>query len=73
MAEGSVRRISLNRPKALHALNLEMVNCILKALEEWENDSSRIIVIDAQKVPEKNVFCAGGDVVSKILFLSGCE
>lgn len=53
-------RIRLNRPKALHALNLEMCEAMLSALEAWRDDVSvHAILIDHA---EGRGFCAGGDI-----------
>lgn len=52
--------ITLNRPKALNALNLSMVKKILPTLQKWDNEKSLVIVKGAG---EKS-FCAGGDVKS---------
>lgn len=52
--------ITLNRPKALNALNISMVKKILPALKEYESQVRMVIV---EGVGEK-AFCAGGDVKS---------
>ncbi|HYM18061.1 MAG TPA: enoyl-CoA hydratase/isomerase family protein [Micropepsaceae bacterium] len=58
--EGELGRITLNRPKALNALNLEMCSSMLRQLHEWALDPAvRAVVIDA--VPGR-AFCAGGDL-----------
>jgi enoyl-CoA hydratase len=58
--EGKVGRIRLNRPKALHALNLGMCTDMLAALVEWrDNDEVRAIMLDHA---EGRGFCAGGDI-----------
>lgn len=49
---------TLNRPKALNAVNFEMVEKVLAAVNKWQNTMSLIIVKGAG---EKS-FCAGGDV-----------
>jgi len=52
-------RIRLNRPKALNALDLEMVTRIKAAVEDFGADPLvHLLLIDA---PERG-FCAGGDV-----------
>lgn len=57
---GSVGRITLNRPKALNALNQGMVDAMTKALLEWRDDASvKAVVVDGEG--EKG-FCAGGDI-----------
>ncbi|MEG8039761.1 enoyl-CoA hydratase/isomerase family protein [Sphingomonas sp. LR60] len=60
IVEGPVGRIRLNRPKALHALNTEMCQNILDALEAWRGEAAvRCVVIDHA---EGRGFCAGGDI-----------
>lgn len=60
--EGLAGRLRLNRPKALHSLNRQMVRDMASALLEWRNDPDvRIILIDHA---EGRGFCAGGDVVT---------
>ncbi len=58
--QGEAGLITLNRPKALNALNLTMVREMRRALDAWEQDPSvtRIVV---QGAGEK-AFCAGGDI-----------
>jgi len=59
--EGLAGRLRLNRPKALHSLNRQMVRDMAEALIEWRDDPDvRIILIDHA---EGRGFCAGGDVV----------
>ena len=60
--EGLAGRLRLNRPKALHSLNRQMVRDMSSALLEWRSDPDvRIILIDHA---EGRGFCAGGDVVT---------
>ena len=60
--EGLAGRLRLNRPKALHSLNRQMVRDMASALHEWRDDPDvRIILIDHA---EGRGFCAGGDVVT---------
>ena len=60
--DGCAGRLSLNRPKALHALNLAMVQAMTRALLDWRSDPAvRIVLIDHA---EGRGFCAGGDVVA---------
>ncbi|QRM27512.1 enoyl-CoA hydratase/isomerase family protein [Microvirga sp. VF16] len=58
--QGEAGLITLNRPKALNALTLNMVREIRRALDAWAQDPSvtRIVV---QGAGEK-AFCAGGDI-----------
>lgn len=50
--------VTLNRPKALNALNLEMVNEMYPTLRKWETQKKLVIV----KGTGEKAFCAGGDV-----------
>jgi enoyl-CoA hydratase len=60
--QGLAGRLSLNRPKALHSLNRQMVRDMAAALHDWRDDPDvRIIIIDHS---EGRGFCAGGDVVT---------
>ena len=57
---GPIGHISLNRPKALHALTLPMCHAMSAALTEWERDDAvEAIIIDHD---EGRGFCAGGDI-----------
>ncbi|KJE34771.1 enoyl-CoA hydratase [Thalassospira sp. HJ] len=58
--DGPVGRILLNRPKALNALDLAMVDMMMAQLKSWEQDAS-IKVIIVEGAGEK-AFCAGGDI-----------
>jgi enoyl-CoA hydratase len=58
--EGAAGRITLNRPKALNALNHEMVHAITQALTRWRDDERvKHVVIDGAG---ERAFCAGGDI-----------
>lgn len=58
--DGRVGHLSLNRPKALHALTLDMCHKMSAALKEWENDDEvEAIIIDHD---DGRGFCAGGDI-----------
>ncbi|EZP74518.1 Enoyl-CoA hydratase/isomerase [Sphingomonas paucimobilis] len=58
--QGGVGRLQLNRPKALHALNLSMCRAMLDALAAWINDPAvGLVMIDHA---EGRGFCAGGDI-----------
>jgi enoyl-CoA hydratase len=52
--------ITLNRPKALHALNRAMCEAMIEALQAWRDDDSvQSILIDHSG---ERGFCAGGDI-----------
>lgn len=58
--ENGVGRITLNRPKALHALNRGMCEIMTDALLAWREDASvKSVLID--HAGERG-FCAGGDI-----------
>ncbi|WP_394728758.1 enoyl-CoA hydratase/isomerase family protein [Altererythrobacter sp. GH1-8] len=58
--DGPVGRLSLNRPKALHALTLEMCHAMSAALSEWAaDDAINAVILDHS---EGRGFCAGGDI-----------
>jgi enoyl-CoA hydratase len=58
--EGHAGIISLNRPGAIHALTLDMVRAITKALLDWQkNRKVKCVIIDHA---EGRGFCAGGDI-----------
>ena len=66
---GAVGRIRLNRPKALHALTLEMCEAIIAVLLDWHDDARvAAVMIDHAVAPDGDPklsrgFCAGGDIV----------
>lgn len=58
--EGSLGRISLNRPKAINALDFDMIGRIAAALDAWRDDTDiDIVLIDGEG---ERGLCAGGDV-----------
>ena len=56
---GNKGLITLNRPKALNALNLDMIRKIAPALRQWEADDKVLVLV---KGAGGRAFCAGGDV-----------
>ena len=58
---GCVGQLTLNRPKALHALNLRMCEIILETLETWTEDNQVKVVLIDHAVGSRG-FCAGGDI-----------
>lgn len=65
--EGSLGVITLNRPKALNALTLNMILNMQRQLSLWKEDESIHAVI--VRAAPGNAFCAGGDIRS--LYFSG--
>jgi enoyl-CoA hydratase len=57
--DGRVGRLRLNRPAALNALNLPMIEAFAAALAGWRDDPAiTAVVVEG----EGRAFCAGGDV-----------
>jgi hypothetical protein len=52
--------ITLNRPQALNAINLEMVRTMFTTLKTWEHDDEVKVVL--VKGAGEKAFCAGGDI-----------
>ena len=68
---GSAGLITLNRPKALNALSLQMVRDLLSTLRAWRDDPAVLVVairgtnkVGRPGTPESlfGGFCAGGDI-----------
>lgn len=59
--ESNIARITLNRPKALNALDNDMIYAVEQYLEQCKvDDNVRVIIIEG----EGKAFCAGDDLVS---------
>lgn len=58
--ENGVGIITLNRPKALNALTLDMIHSMFAQLIEWQADDAISWVLVQSSSPK--AFCAGGDV-----------
>ena len=61
---GSAGLITLNRPKALNALSLDMIRALTAALLAWRDDASveRVAIRGMGKEGPFGAFCAGGDI-----------
>jgi enoyl-CoA hydratase len=58
--DGAAGFLTLNRPKAIHALTLEMCHTMSGALEVWRDDPKvSAVIIDHS---EGRGFCSGGDI-----------
>ncbi|KAK2526111.1 Hibch [Columba guinea] len=57
---GGAGIITLNRPKALNALNFSMIQQMYSQIKTWEKDPETFLIII--KGPEGKAFCAGGDI-----------
>lgn len=62
--------VTLNRPKALNALNLSMLRKLYPKLKEWEADD-KIKLVMVEGAGDK-AFCAGGDIRVRIQYLLLC-
>jgi len=62
--EGRIGCITLNRPKALNALTLDMVRAMTQALLAWRDDPQvlAVAVRGMGKEGPFGAFCAGGDI-----------
>lgn len=58
--EGAAGFLTLNRPKAIHALNQAMDHAMTEALLQWRDDDAvQVVIVDHS---EGRGFCAGGDI-----------
>ena len=57
--QGDVGRIVLNRPKALNALTLPMIEELHACLDRWVADPGAVLVVESAS---PKAFCAGGDI-----------
>ncbi|NXF00871.1 HIBCH protein, partial [Smithornis capensis] len=57
---GGAGIITLNRPKALNALNFSMIQQIYPQIKTWEQDPETFLIII--KGAGEKAFCAGGDI-----------
>ncbi len=68
---GALATATLNLPKALNALNLDMIESLSAQLDQWADDDSVAAVwIDGSG---DKAFCAGGDVVALYRGSTGYE
>lgn len=59
-SHGGVGHVSLNRPKAIHALTQNMCTAMSAALADWAaDDAVQAVIVDHS---EGRGFCAGGDI-----------
>jgi len=63
-ASGAMRVVTLNRPKALNALNLEMVRAMTPLVKGWAADDAVALIVMTGE--GSKAFCAGGDVVAVV-------
>ncbi|WP_395343868.1 enoyl-CoA hydratase/isomerase family protein [Ningiella sp. W23] len=63
-------QLTLNKPKALNALDLDMVNTLLDAFATIESDDG-ILAVLLDSAGDK-AFCAGGDIVSMYEAMKHC-
>lgn len=62
--KNGIGRITLNRAKALNALNLPMVRFLNQTLSQWQQDDSvkEVRIRGSNKNGPFGAFCAGGDI-----------
>ncbi len=66
--DGAAGRLSLNRPRAIHALTMGMVRAMTDALMMWRSDDAvQVVILDHAAAPDGDAklsrgFCAGGDI-----------
>ena len=62
--KGQVGFITLNRPKALNALSLEMIRALMACLLAWRDDAAvkAVAIRGVNKNGPFGAFCAGGDI-----------
>ncbi|KAK1549989.1 hypothetical protein Q3G72_011916 [Acer saccharum] len=61
-----VKKVTLNRPRKLNTLTLEMISEMEKGLEDYENDPQvKLVILKGNG----KAFCAGGDIVAIYKFL----
>ena len=66
--DGAAGILSLNRPRAIHALTLAMVRAMAEALLDWRRDPAvAVVMIDHAAAPDGDPklsrgFCSGGDI-----------
>ena len=59
-SDQGVGRLTLNRPRALNAVDIDMVGRLAAALDAWERDADvEVVLLDGAG---ERGFCAGGDV-----------
>ncbi len=67
--EGALGRLTLNRPRALNALNIDMIRTIREYLDAWAYDLDvACVMFDASG---DKAFCAGGDI--RFMYETGRE
>lgn len=60
-SEGKIGHATLNVPKTLNSLSLEMIDLLTEQLTQWQHDDAiAMVILDAQG---EKAFCAGGDIV----------
>jgi len=61
---GRIGHVTLNRPKALNALNRHMVQALDRQLVAWADDPDvrAVVITGAPRDENRHPFCAGGDV-----------
>ena len=62
---GTIRTATLNSPKTLNALDLDMVKLLTKQLNKFAtNETVGAVILEGAKGAKTQSFCAGGDIVN---------
>ena len=59
--EGGLGLVTLNRPRALNSLNLDMIRILTPVLRAWQQEDSGVRAVMVRGTGGK-AFCAGGDI-----------
>ena len=59
--EGGLGLVTLNRPRALNSLNLDMIRSLTPVLRAWQQRDSGVRAVMVRGAGGK-AFCAGGDI-----------
>jgi enoyl-CoA hydratase/carnithine racemase len=60
--KGNLGIFELNNPKPLHALSLDMINCMTDVWKEWMTTDVSAFLVKSSPDSKVPAFCAGGDV-----------
>ena len=69
--KGNLGIFELNNPKPLHALSLDMINCMTDVWKEWMLTDVRAVLVKSSPASKVPAFCAGGDV--KAVYHAGID
>lgn len=69
--KGNLGIFELNNPKPLHALSLDMINCMTDVWKEWMMADVTAVLVKSSPETKVPAFCAGGDV--KAVYQAGID